>query len=97
MNCNLNVNSYNTTYKQIVILYFVHTKSNNLEYLYLNMHALQGGRDIGLFITQGFISTFFLFVGLKTLILICWFIKLSVQTFQPLIVIYRRGKFMYHH
>ena len=26
-----------------------------------------------------------------------WFIKLSVQTFQPLIEIYRRGHFVYHH
>ena len=30
-------------------------------------------------------------------ILIGWFIKLNVQTFQPLIVIYRRGSFVYHH
>ena len=26
-----------------------------------------------------------------------WFINLSVQTFQPLIVIYIMGNFMYHH
>ena len=26
-----------------------------------------------------------------------WFIKKSVQTLQPLIVIYRRGNFEYHH
>ena len=26
-----------------------------------------------------------------------WFIKLSVQTFQPLILLYRRGNFVYHH
>ena len=31
------------------------------------------------------------------LILISWFIKLSIQTFQRLIIIYRRGKFVYHH
>ncbi len=31
------------------------------------------------------------------LMLIVWFIKLSVQTFQPLIVIYRRDDFVYHH
>ncbi len=30
-------------------------------------------------------------------ILIAWFIKLSVQTFQPQIVIYSRGNFVYHH
>ena len=29
--------------------------------------------------------------------LIGWVIKLSVETFQPLIVIYKRGKFVYHH
>ena len=44
----------------------------------------------------------FLFVDLKTLgtfnkFLIGWFIKLSVLTFQPLIEIYRRGNFVYHH
>ena len=31
------------------------------------------------------------------LILIGWFIMLSVQTFQPHIVIYRKGNFVYHH
>ena len=31
------------------------------------------------------------------LISICQFIKLSVQTFQPLIVIYRRGNFVFLH
>ena len=31
------------------------------------------------------------------MILIGWFIKLSVQIFQPLIVIYRKGNFDYHH
>ena len=30
-------------------------------------------------------------------ILIGWLIKLSVQTFQPLIVIYRRDNFVYHY
>ena len=30
-------------------------------------------------------------------ILVDWFINFSVQTFQPLIVIYIRGNFMYHH
>ena len=30
-------------------------------------------------------------------ILIGWFIKLSVQTFQPIIGIYRRGNFVYNH
>ena len=28
--------------------------------------------------------------------MISWFVKLSVQTFQPLIVIYRRGNFVYN-
>ena len=43
----------------------------------------------------------FLFVGLTTLgtlvILINWFIKLSVQTFQRLIQIYRLGYFVFHN
>ena len=30
-------------------------------------------------------------------ILICWFNKLSVQTFQPLILICRKVNFVYHH
>ena len=30
-------------------------------------------------------------------ILIGWFIKLSAQTIQPLILIYRTGNFVYHH
>ena len=29
--------------------------------------------------------------------MIGWFIKLSVKTFKPLIVIYREGNFVYHH
>ena len=29
-------------------------------------------------------------------VLIGWFIKFSVQTFQPIILIYRRGNFKYH-
>ena len=31
------------------------------------------------------------------LILICCFIKLKVQTFQPIILIYRNGDFVYNH
>ena len=47
---------------------------------------------MGLFITlvQKFYDNGFVFVGLTTLgtlILNGWFIKLSVQTFQPLIVV----------
>ncbi len=30
-------------------------------------------------------------------ILICYFVKLSVHAFHPLLVIYRRGNFVYHH
>ena len=30
-------------------------------------------------------------------ILIGWFVKSSVQTFQPQILIYKRGNFVYHH
>ena len=45
-------------------------------------------------------QSFILFVGLTTLgiylILIGWFIKLSVQTFKLLIVIYRKDNFVHH-
>ena len=40
------------------------------------------------------INNVFLFVGLTTLGF-GWFIKLSVPTYQPLIVIYRRYNFVY--
>ena len=44
-----------------------------------------------------FLNNVILFVGLTTLgllmNLIGWFVKFSVQTFQPLMVIYRRGNF----
>ena len=44
-----------------------------------------------------FYNSVFLFISLITLgILIVWFIKLNVQTFQPLIVIYRGDNFVYH-
>ena len=43
----------------------------------------------------------FLFVGKNygefCYMLIGWFIKMSIQTFQPLNVIYRRGNFVYQH
>ena len=60
------------------------------------------GRDIGLFITlvpKSLILTLPYSLCLTTLgkILIGWFIKLRVQTFQLLIVIYRKGNFVYHH
>ena len=51
---------------------------------------------------QSFIIVF-LFVGFITLgtlvisVLIGCLIKLSVLTFQPLILMYRRGNFVYHH
>ena len=52
------------------------------------------GRDIGLIITL--VSKVFFFVGLKTYwIFIGCFITLSVQSFQRLILIYRRGSFVY--
>ena len=55
------------------------------------------GGDIGLFY-----NNVLLFVGLTTLgtlnlILISWFIKLSVQMFQPLILVYGRKNFVYNH
>ena len=52
----------------------------------------RGKVDSGLLITL-----VFLFVGLKTLWSWVNFDKLSIQTFQPLIVIYRRRNFVYHH
>ena len=40
----------------------------------------------------------FIFVGLTlTVIFICCFMKLSIQTFQSLFLIYRRGNFVYQH
>ena len=57
------------------------------------------GGDIGLLITL--VPNFFLFVRLTTLGTFIEFslvlIKLSVLRFQPLIVIYRMGDFVYHH
>ena len=57
--------------------------------------------DIGLFITLVFKEYFFLICWLNFRdfywILIGWFNNLSVQTFQPLTVIYRSGNFVYHH
>ena len=48
-----------------------------------------------------FHNNVFLFVGLTilgTLVnFICWFVELSVQKFQPLILIYKRGKFVYYN
>ena len=59
------------------------------------MPTQQGkGGDIGLIITL--VSKVFFFVGLKTYwIFIGCFIKLNVQSFQRLILIYRRGSFVY--
>ena len=46
---------------------------------------------------QSFMIDHYIFVGLITFeTVIGWFIKLSVQTFQPLIVINKRGNFDYH-
>ena len=50
-----------------------------------------------LLITQSFILTIFLFVGLSTLGIFYEFWLLSVQTFQPLNAIYRRGNFVHNH
>ena len=45
-----------------------------------------------------FYNNVFLFVGFQLWgLLISWFIKLSVKTIQPLILIYRRVYFVYHH
>ncbi len=66
----------------------------SLPIFYCSDIAFNEGGDIWLFITL------FLFVGLTTWgdfywILICCFFKLNVQTFQPLIVIYRKGNCVY--
>ena len=61
--------------------------------------------DNGVFITlvpKVFFKNCFLILWLNNFedfwgILIGWFMKLSVQTFQPLISIYRRVNFVYHH
>ena len=72
----------------------------NLTCLVFNYHA-NGPRqegDIGLFIAL--VPKIFLIHWLNNFgkwILIGWLIKFSVQTFQPLIVNYRRGNFVYHH
>ena len=58
------------------------------------------GGNIVLFITlvpKVFIERFLSVASTTYCILIGWFIRFGVQTFQPLIVIYRRGKFVYHH
>ena len=52
--------------------------------------------------SQSFIITFCLWLYIYNLgdcywILIGWFIKLGVQTFQALIVTYTRGNFVYYH
>ena len=65
--------------------------------------VLREGGYIGLFITlvpKVLLWRFYLFAyqlwGLL-LILIDWCIKLSVQNFQQIIVIYRRDNCVYHH
>ena len=70
----------------------------------LSKIELHEGGDIGLLITiypkvLKYIS--YLFIWLNSFgdyysILIGWFIKLSVQMFQPIFVIYRRGNFVNH-
>ena len=65
----------------------------------------QGGRGHwAVFCTssQSFLIRWLDIFGDFCLILICWFIEfivglLSVQTFQPLILIYWKGNFVYHH
>ena len=64
----------------------------------------QGGRgNWGVYYTshtvllKGFLIRWLNNFGDFSLILIGWFINLSVQTFQPLIIIYRRDNFVYHY
>ena len=66
--------------------------------------TLRQGGDIVLFITlvPKVFNNALSFVDLKTMgtfkgILIGWIIELSVQMFQPIIVIYIRSNFVYHH
>ena len=64
-------------------------------------NLIEGG-DIWLFITLVTKAKYFLIRWLINLgdlnwILIGWFIQLSVLTFQPLIVIYIWGNFVYYH
>ena len=70
--------------------------------LIITDNSRQGGEN-GLFITlfPKVLYLHFLILKLNNLgdfycILVGWFIFLSVQTFQPLIVINRRGNFEYH-
>ena len=69
---------------------------------FLSSLLVREGGDIGLFITlvPKVLNNIFLFFGLTTLgtlNLICWLTKLSVQTFKPLIVNYRRSNFVYNY
>ena len=74
--------------------------SLNKQICYLMHYSIftGGGGVIRLLIT---VPNVFIFVGKQhwgiLLHFLNWFIKLSGQTFQPLILIYRRGNFVYHH
>ena len=60
---------------------------------------MQGGRGLwAVYYTspQSFNIRWLNSFGDVNCILIDWFIKLSVQIFQPLIVIYKKGIFVYH-
>ena len=71
--------------------------------LFLDLQRGRGNFAVHYTSLQSFKITFFLFVGLTTLqtftywILISWFIRLRVQTFQPIIIFYRRDNFVYCH
>ena len=75
----------------------IYFSSDNIS-ISADLHRREGG-DIWLFNSLvPKVFNVFLFVGLITLgNFIGWVIKLSVQTFQPLNVIYSRGNFVYHH
>ena len=69
---------------------------------YRDILPTQGGRwhwTVNYTGTQSFIAPWLThwLKNFTTWILIGWFIKLSVQTFLPLILIFRRGNFVYHH
>ena len=77
--------------------------TRNATLIFFNLRKIREGGNIGLFtlvfkvLWKGFLICWLNNFGKFYWILISWFIKLSVQTFQPLIVIYNRRNFVYPH
>ena len=88
---------------------YTHTLTLSHTHTHTHVHALdvlrirsEIVRDIGLFITlctcpQCFLITFSVSFGTFYLILIGWFIRVSIYTFQTLILIYSRGNFLFEY